>query len=114
MVEGDEFFEELVVGEVFGPAVGLEDGGVQVVVELFEEGDQAAVVDLFVLGREFGGGHGALVGGAEFFEDVVHVGEGGGQDTWPAGVAVSNSSAVGDKFGKMRLTNHPQSLICLL
>ena len=42
VVEGDEVFEELVVGEVLGPAVGVEDGGVEVVVELFEDGDEAA------------------------------------------------------------------------
>ena len=38
VVEGDEFFEELVVGEVQGPAVGFEDGGVGFVVELSEVG----------------------------------------------------------------------------
>ena len=76
VVEGDEVLEELVVGEGGGPAVGVEDGGVEFVVELFVDGDEAVVVDGFVLGGELGGGDFAAVGGAEFFEDVVHVGEG--------------------------------------
>ena len=75
VVEGDEFFEELVVGEVMGEAVGVEDGGVEVGAELFEDGDEAAVVDLLVLGGEGGGGEGAGVDGAELLQDVVHVGE---------------------------------------
>jgi hypothetical protein len=33
VVEGDELFEQLIVGEVFGPAVGVEDRGIEVVVE---------------------------------------------------------------------------------
>lgn len=48
-VEGDEAFEDFGVGERGGPAVGGEDGGVEVVVELAEDGDEALVVDLFFL-----------------------------------------------------------------
>ena len=44
-VEVDEAFEDFGVGEGGGPAVGGEDGGVEVVVELLEEGDEALVVD---------------------------------------------------------------------
>lgn len=55
--------------EEIGQAVGFEDGGVEVVVELFEEGDEAVVVDDFFLI-----GEGLFF--AEFFEDVVHPGEG--------------------------------------
>ena len=51
------------------PAVGFEDGGVEVVVKLFEDGDEALVVDLLVLGGE---GFAA----AELFQDVVDAGEG--------------------------------------
>jgi hypothetical protein len=49
-VEVDEAFEDFGVGEGGGPALGGEDGGVEVVVELLEEGDEALVVDeaLFV------------------------------------------------------------------
>jgi hypothetical protein len=54
VVEGDEVLEELVVGEVFGPVVGGEDGGVEVVVELFEDGEEGVVVDEYVLGGEGG------------------------------------------------------------
>ena len=50
MIEGDEFFEELVVGQILGPVVGVEDGGVEFVVELLEDGDEAVVVDLFFFG----------------------------------------------------------------
>lgn len=95
VVEGDEFFEEVVVGEVLGPAVGVEDGGVEVVVELFEDGDEAAVVDLFVGGGEVGVGEGSGVDGAEFFEDVVHVGEG---EAVFAGVFGELALAVGVEF----------------
>ena len=45
------------------------DGGVEVVVDLLEDGDQALVVDLPVLR-----GQGSL--GAEFFKDVANAGEG--------------------------------------
>ena len=43
-------------GDEVGPAVGFEDGGVEVVVELLEEGDEALVVDGFGLGVERGAG----------------------------------------------------------
>jgi hypothetical protein len=56
VVEGDEFFEELVVGEGGGPAIGVEDGGVEVVVELFEDGDEAVGVDGAFFEGEFGKG----------------------------------------------------------
>ena len=45
------------------------DGGVEVVVDLLEDGDQALVVDLPVL-------RGQGCPGAEFFKDVVNAGEG--------------------------------------
>lgn len=50
------------------PAVGDGDGGVEFVVELAEDGDEAGVVGGGFLGRE-----GAS--GAEGFEDVIHRGE---------------------------------------
>jgi hypothetical protein len=49
--------------------VGCGDGGVEVVVELAQEGDEAVFVGELFLGVERGAG-------AEFFEDVVEVGEG--------------------------------------
>jgi hypothetical protein len=67
VVEGDEagedgLFERLGIGTAtgedvggwnggceVGPAVGFEHSGVQVVVNLLEDGDQALVVDSFVL-----------------------------------------------------------------
>ena len=45
------------------------DGGVEVVVDLLEDGDQALVADLPVL-------RGQGCPGAEFFKDVVNAGEG--------------------------------------
>ena len=49
--------------------VGFGDGGVEVVVELAEDGDEAVFVGELFFGVERGAG-------AEFFEDVVEVGEG--------------------------------------
>jgi len=54
VVEGDDFFEELFVGEIGGPVVGVEDGGVEVGVELLEDGEEAVVVDAFFFGGEGG------------------------------------------------------------
>jgi hypothetical protein len=51
-VEGDELFEDLLVREVARPAVGVEDGGVEVVVDLLQDRDEAVVVDDPVLVRE--------------------------------------------------------------
>ncbi len=51
------------------PAVSFQDGFIQLVVDLLEEGDEALVVNLLVLGGE---GFAA----AEFFQDVVDAGEG--------------------------------------
>ena len=67
VVEGDEPGEDFFVGEVGGPAVGVGDGGVEVVVDLAEDGDEALLVDvLFLCGER--------LAGAELFEDVVHAG----------------------------------------
>ena len=51
VVEGDESFQDFFVGEVDGPAIGIGDGGVEVVVDLAEDGDEALLVDQFVLWR---------------------------------------------------------------
>jgi len=80
MIEGDEVGEDLVVGEGRRPAVGFEDGGVEVVVELFEDGNQTFVVNFLFLRGERRGRRPRerapwALEGAEFFEDVVHVGE---------------------------------------
>jgi hypothetical protein len=60
VVEGDEFSRSWMSVRSLPPrpAVGIEDGGIEVVVELFEGGDEAAVVDLFVGGGEVGVGEG--------------------------------------------------------
>ena len=86
VVEGDEagedgLFERLGIGTAtgedvggwnggceVGPAVGFERGGVQVVVNLLEDGDQALVVDSFVL-RVQG------FAGTDFLEHIVNAGE---------------------------------------
>ena len=47
-VEGDEVFEDLFVGDGVGPAVGVEDSEVEVIVDLFEGGDQGFVVVIAV------------------------------------------------------------------
>jgi hypothetical protein len=50
------------------PAIGFEDGGVEVVVKLLEDGDEALVVDDLVLGVQG-------FAGTDFLEDVVNAGE---------------------------------------
>jgi hypothetical protein len=44
MSRGAESFEDFGVGQGRGPAIGGEDGGVEVVVELAPDGDEALVV----------------------------------------------------------------------
>jgi hypothetical protein len=51
-VEGDDLFEDFGVAEGGGPAVGGEDGGVEFVVQLFEDGDQPLFVDGFLFGGQ--------------------------------------------------------------
>ena len=52
VVEGDESAEDFFVGEIGGPAVGVGDGGVEIVVDLFEDGDEALLVDFLFFGGE--------------------------------------------------------------
>ncbi len=67
VVEGDEAGEDFFVGEVDGPAVGVGNGGVEVLVNLAEDGDESLLVNrLFFCGER--------LAGAELFEDVVHAG----------------------------------------
>ena len=51
-IEGDEAFEDLFVGRIVVPAVGVEHGGVEFVVQLLEHGDEAFFVDELFLGRQ--------------------------------------------------------------
>lgn len=55
-------------GEIL-PAVGLENGGVEVVVDLLEQGDETLLVDNFVFVGE-------RLFFAELFENVIYPGEG--------------------------------------
>jgi hypothetical protein len=41
-VEGYDAFEDLLVGEVVGPGVGVEDGAVGLIVDLAEAADEPA------------------------------------------------------------------------
>jgi hypothetical protein len=52
VVERDEAFEDLLVGEVHGPAVGLGDRRVEVVVDLPQHADEALLVDRLLFGGE--------------------------------------------------------------
>ncbi len=65
VVEGYEPLQDFVVGERDRPAVGVEHGHVEVVVDLSEHADEAIVVDFLVLGREG-------FARTQLFEDVVH------------------------------------------
>ena len=53
-VQGHEAFDDFGVGERDRPAVGGEHGGVQFVVQLFEHGHEALVMDEFFLGGQPG------------------------------------------------------------
>lgn len=55
VVEGDEAGEDGLLGKVGGPAVGVGDGGVEVAVELLEDGDEALFVDRLFFGGERSG-----------------------------------------------------------
>ena len=67
VVEGYEAGEDFFIRHVGWPAVSIGDGGVEVVVNLAEDGDEALLVDfLFFCGER--------LAGAELFEDVVHAG----------------------------------------
>ena len=68
-VERDEAVEDRVVGEAGRPAVGAGGLGVDRVVELAEDADEAVVVDLAVAALD------GLVG-PELLQHVVHLGEG--------------------------------------
>lgn len=51
-VEGDQALQDLLVGQRGRPAVGGEDRGGEVVVDLFEDADEAGFVDLaFLVGQ---------------------------------------------------------------
>ncbi len=67
VIKGDKAGKDFFVGEVGGPAVGIGDGGVEVVVNLAEDGDEALLVNRLFFGVE-------RLAGAELFEDVVHAG----------------------------------------
>ena len=68
-VEGDEAVQDVVVGEVRRPAVGAGGLGVDLVVELAEDADEAVVVDLAVPALDG-------LAGPELLQHVVHLGEG--------------------------------------
>ncbi len=63
VTSGEAVGEGLRLGEIL-PAVGLENGGIEVVVDLLEDGDEALVVDLAFLVGEGSAG-------AELFKHVV-------------------------------------------
>ena len=68
VVEGDEALEDLLVGQSRGPAVGVEDGGVEVVMDLLQDGDEPLLVDDAVF-------FGERLAGAELFQHVVYAGK---------------------------------------
>lgn len=84
-VKRDEALEDFGVGEGCRPAVGGEHGGVEVIVELAKDGNEALVVYAF-----FFVGQGLV--GAEFLQDVVHPGES------ESGVLGLDALAVGVEF----------------
>ena len=68
-VEGDEPFQDLLVGERDRPAVRVAHGGVQLAVELPQHADQPLLVDRLVFG-------GQRLAGPQLLQHVVHVGQG--------------------------------------
>ena len=53
-IEGDDALEDLLGSEVVRPAVGVEDGAVEVVVNFAQDADEAGVLDVVVLPGELG------------------------------------------------------------
>jgi hypothetical protein len=51
-VQRDQAFENLFIREIVGPTVGIDDCGVELVVDLFEDGDEALFVDFLILERQ--------------------------------------------------------------
>jgi hypothetical protein len=72
-IEGDEACEDLLVGQIsaISPAVGLGDGGIEVVVELAEDRDESLIVDHLFLGCEGA----SSISLAQCLEHVVDPGE---------------------------------------
>ena len=50
LVEGDEAGENVVVGEIGGPAVGISDGSVELVAQLLQD-QHKAIIENAALGR---------------------------------------------------------------
>ena len=71
LIERDQAHQDVVVGQVGRPAIGGCNGGIQLVVVIFQDQHQAVVEDAAVLGGE-GIGRGA---GAEFLQHVVEAGQ---------------------------------------
>jgi hypothetical protein len=67
-VEFDQAEEDVLGGKIGRPAVSFGDGEVEVVVDLAEDRDEAAVVNDLTGGAEG-------LAGAEFLQDVVHLGK---------------------------------------
>lgn len=91
-VQGDEPLQDLLVREVVRPAVGVEDGGLEVVVDLAQDGDEAGLVDRPLLA---GGRLGArdLEDVAQLGEEEILVGPLGGARGGPAGDEVGDGHA---------------------
>ena len=71
-VQFHEAMENLVIGQVVRPAVGVENRRVQVVVNLFQDRDKTLLVDRpFLVGQGFAG--------TELGQDVVHACQGDGR-----------------------------------
>ena len=68
-VQRDEAEEDVFVGKVHGPVIGLGHGGVDLVVQVLEDADQALVVNFAVLALD-------VFPGAELFQHIVHLGQG--------------------------------------
>src|SRR5581483_3267871 len=67
-VERDQPFQNLFIAQVCGPAVSLSHSRIQIVVDLSEYRYQPLLVNgTFLVGERSGG--------AQFFEDVVHLGD---------------------------------------
>ena len=72
LVERDEAGEDVVVGEIGRPAIGLGHGGIEFVVQFLQDQHEAIVEGVPVLTGQCGG----IGARAELFQNVVDAGEG--------------------------------------
>lgn len=68
-VQGDKVLQNLIIDQGDGPAIGIGHGGVDLVVQVAQDADQALIVNLAVLALD-------PLARAEFLQHVIHTSQG--------------------------------------